>query len=124
MSVGGQMREGKSDKEVCVCACVCVCVCVLIPGRTSSESEPLGSSVGVPGIDTAKSRGREKEEKKEQRRERYIQENERDQRAVALLNPTSKTHMRRKTTHRERLREQRRHWCHYELMMMNIGPPQ
>lgn len=53
MSVGGQMREGKSDEEVCVC------VCVLIPGRASSESELLGSSVGVPDVDTRKSRGRE-----------------------------------------------------------------
>lgn len=28
MSVGGRMRGGKSDEEVCVCACVSVCVCI------------------------------------------------------------------------------------------------
>lgn len=39
MSVGGQMRGGKSDEEVCV----------LIPGRTSSESELPESSVGGSG---------------------------------------------------------------------------
>lgn len=45
-------------------------VCVLIPGRTSSGSELLGSSVGVPDVDTGKSRGTGKEEKKESKRER------------------------------------------------------
>lgn len=38
-----------------------LCVCVLISGRTSSESELLGSSVGVPDVDT----GRKAEEERE-----------------------------------------------------------
>lgn len=54
-------------------------MCVLIPGRTSSESELLGSSVGVSDVDTGRSRGREKEEKKERKQRREEQENERDQ---------------------------------------------
>lgn len=83
--------------------CMCLPLCVLIPGRTSSECELLGSSVGVPGGDTGKSRGREKEDKKELRKERATGERE-GSRVVALLNPTSETHMQRKTTHRERLR--------------------
>lgn len=104
MSVGGRMRGGKSDKEVCACACasVCayVCVCVLIPGRTSSDSELLGSSVGVPDIDTGK-RGREKEEKKE--RERY--KRVRGIKGSSTVESHTYTLTRRgKTTHRERLR--------------------
>jgi len=51
-----------------------VYVCVLIPGRTSSESELPGSSVGVPDVDTGKSRGRGKEEKKESNRGRGTRE--------------------------------------------------
>lgn len=49
-----------------------VCECVLIPGRTSSESELLGSSVGVSDVDTGKSRGRERGriKEREQKRER------------------------------------------------------
>lgn len=54
-----------------------VCECVLIPGRTSSESELLGSSVGVSDVDTGKSRGRERENKR--KREREEQLSERDQ---------------------------------------------
>lgn len=47
-----------------------VCECVLIPGRTSSESELLGSSVGVSDVDTGKSKGRERERIKERAKER------------------------------------------------------
>lgn len=48
-----------------VCVFVRMCVYVLIPGRTSSEFELLGSSVGVPGVDTGK-----KQRKRERRKER------------------------------------------------------
>ena len=59
--------------------CVFVCVCVLIPGRTSSDSELLGISVGVPGVKVEQEKkGGEKrtEQKTERERER---ERERDQ---------------------------------------------
>lgn len=102
MSVGGRMRGGKSDEEVCVCACVSVCA--LIPGRTSSEWELLGSSVGVPDVDTGNSRGREKEEKKEGGREREVQGSERDQGQQHYRVPHTHTLTQRETTHRESLR--------------------
>lgn len=62
-----------------------MCMCVLIPGRTSSDSELLGSSVGVPDFDTGK-----KQSKRERRKEREgggKRERERS-RAVALVSPT------------------------------------
>lgn len=40
-----------------------MCVCVLIPGRTSSDSELLGISVGVPEVKAKQERrGGEKKE--------------------------------------------------------------
>lgn len=46
-----------------------VCACVLIPGRTSSNSELLGISVGVPEV-KAEQRGGEGGKRKEQKTER------------------------------------------------------
>lgn len=62
------MRTAKSDEEVYMC--VCARSLVLIPGRTSSGSELLGSSVGVSDVDTGKCRGREKKENDIERNER------------------------------------------------------
>lgn len=50
--------------------CVCARSLVLVPGRTSSGSELLGSSVGVSDVDTGKCRGREKKENDIERNER------------------------------------------------------
>lgn len=53
---------------------VCVCACVLIPGRTSSDSELLGISVGVPEVKAEQERrgGERKERAKDGERSRVV----------------------------------------------------
>lgn len=58
--------------------CFGLSVCVLIPGRASSESELLGSSVGVPDVDTGKRQSEKKEGERERGRRNRERERERE----------------------------------------------